>query len=152
MSYRLLEYNDRSLCIANRRFRREEKSDVISIKTDITNADDYFEDANKQTMMRDQSIDLIIGSGALTGNVIDNTEVALKVARKCYELLKIGGKMLLAGHTHSLLSREHFLEMGFKVINSFLVGTQNDSICTDVNGYSISLSASFNRQFYILEK
>jgi hypothetical protein len=156
LKYYLLEYNDMSLQrarthISNTFIREKNRSKIIPIKTDVTNPHDYFLDDEKQEPMENGSIDLIIGSGALTVYVLENKKAARKVAEKCYGLLKLNGKMILAGHAHSLLNSEDFAMLGFNVINSFLVGVQNESFSTEVNHWIVSLGG-FNQQFYILEK
>ncbi len=156
MDYYLLEFNDRSLQAARWRFDNaskngELKGRVIPIKTDITKSNDYFLDSTKQRPMQHSSIDLIIGSGALTSCVLENRKVALKVARKCHELLKPKGKMVLAGHSHSVLSREDFILLGYNVLNSFLAGASSEPFSTDINR-SVCAIGGFNNQFYILEK
>jgi hypothetical protein len=154
MNYYLLEYNDRSLYQAKKRILNEMQEDnkkIIPIKTDVTNSNDYFVDVEKQNPMNSNSIDFIIGSGALTGCVLDSKQTALEVAQKCYNLLKLGGKLILAGHAHSLLNSEDFIQLGFKIINSFLVGVQNETFATKVNQWKCSFGG-FNKEFYILEK
>lgn len=154
MKYYLLEYNDRSLYLANNRILNEIHEDdakIIPIKTDITNSDDYFLDAEKKNPINRCSIDLIIGSGALTNCVLESKKIALGVAEKCYDLLKPGGKLILAGHARSLLNCEDFTSLGFKVINSYFVGVKKESFTTHVEKWSCSLSG-YNKEFYVLEK
>lgn len=155
MNYYLMEYNEYSLQQAKARIlnemEKESKSNIIPIKTDVTDENDYFIDMEKQHPMPNNSIDLIIGSGALTTQVFENKKIASEVAKKCYELLKPGGKLILAGHNPSLLHNEDFIELGFHVINSYIVGVQSDSFVTEVNNLKITLGAA-NKQLYILEK
>jgi len=153
MNYYLLEYND--LCIqrvqehVSTAFVDKESKKLIPIKTDVTNVDDYFTDTKKQRSMENDSIDLVIGSGALTECVLENKKAALKVASKCYDLLKPGGKMVLAGHASSFLHIEDFTSLGFIVINSLLVGLSERFTANVDNEF---FCVGRNEQFYILEK
>ena len=153
MNYYLLEYNDLSLQRAKDLVASKNQEDVrgiIPIKTDVTNQNDYFVDTAKKEPMQKESIDLIVGSGALTECVLENRERALAVARKCYELLKPKGKMILAGHASSLLDSEDFSALGFHVVNRSFIG-RLQPFSTDVNR-RIWVFGAWNKQFYILEK
>ncbi|MEM1283286.1 MAG: class I SAM-dependent methyltransferase, partial [Chlamydiota bacterium] len=156
MDYYLLEFNQKSLENANYRFENATKSEEIqtsfvTIKTDVTDSEDYYLDTNKKQQMQSGSIDLIIGSGALTSCVLEDQEAAFKVARKCYQLLKPNGKMILSGHAHSLLSSKNFESIGFTVLNSTLAGNSDEPFTTDPNHFVFKIGG-FHGQFYILEK
>lgn len=156
MNYYLLECNDRSLEQARRSaFSVNENGiHIVPIRANVTCNDDYCSDAEKQNRIEDRSIDLIIGSGALMAGVLESREAALKVAKKCYELLRAGGKMILAGHAHSLLNRDDFESIGYQVINSYLVGMNNSPFITEIStgsaAYRVQIPLSYH--FYILEK
>lgn len=145
MNYYLLEYNDLSLQAA-----RKHMASIIPIKTDVTNDRDYFTDIKKEQPMQNGSIDLIVGSGALTVCVLENKEAAFAVAKKCHELLKPKGKMILAGHSHCHLTSKDFESLGFQVINTSFVGSVSP-FSSDVNRMVFAIGG-WNRQFYVLEK
>jgi hypothetical protein len=59
--------------------------------------------------------DLVIGSGALTTQVLPGRNAALKALRNAYFVLKEGGVLILAGHGYSLISSLDLESEGFTV-------------------------------------
>jgi hypothetical protein len=153
MNYYLLEYNDLSLQAARAQIaslKNEQLESIIPIKTDVTNDRDYFTDMKKEQPMQNGSIDLIVGSGALTTYVLENMEKAVTVAKKCHALLKPKGKMILAGHSLCYLDSKDFEALGFQVINTSFVGGMSP-FSSNVN-HMVGVIGSWNKQFYVLEK
>ncbi len=78
----------------------------------------------------DDSIDLVIGCGALTTSVLADKNEATEVLKKIECCLKPGGYLILAGHGDSLLHREDFTH--FTILNTSLPG--------------------YRKEFYLLQK
>lgn len=81
-----------------------------------------LDDIRKYKFENDSAIkdsDMIIGIGALTTSVTETHEVALEILTMLSKCLKIGGYVLLAGYTPSLLCSDDFKNKGFEVINMY---------------------------------
>jgi ubiquinone/menaquinone biosynthesis C-methylase UbiE len=120
IDYLLLEYNETSVQLANERFSKHKRHSACAVQADIVNDQHYFRD--KKSRLKIRSVDLVLGSGALTTHVLENKNAAVKALNKAHRYLKPGGYIILAGHAHSLITAEDLNQAGFTVINSSLAG------------------------------
>jgi hypothetical protein len=133
LDYLLLEYNRLAIMKADYAFQHiPSEQKVVAVQTDVVAEERYFADKLKQKPLEEESVDLILGSGALTAFVLANKEEALQVLKKCNFYLKPGGFMIFSGHAASLLDANDFSEKGFIVRNMTL--------------------PNYTEQFYIIQK
>lgn len=111
--YVLLESNP--TCVQNARKTLAQKVRVIEQNVVF---EDFFLDEEKKQLFQPESVDLVIGSGALNVQVLKDRDQALKVLGKIDFVLKEGGFLLLSGLTPSLLSSEDFQKYRFEVVNT----------------------------------
>lgn len=118
LNYTLLEFNESEIKDAKKLLGT--KAQVV--KTDIVKDHYYYKDETKKEPIGRASVDLAIGSGALTNYVLNNKSEALTALFKLYHYLKPGGYVVLAGHSRSLLSSFDFFQSGFEVLNTHAPG------------------------------
>lgn len=107
LDYTLLELNQTALGKAQDNLGKR----ALLVQTDVV--DDPFP-------VKEESIDLVIGCGALTTCVLTDKNEAMEVLKKIERCLKPGGYLILAGHGNSLLHREDFARL--TVLNTSLPG------------------------------
>ncbi|MBS0634405.1 MAG: class I SAM-dependent methyltransferase [Verrucomicrobia bacterium] len=113
ISYHLLEQNRVSLELARQNLRSHSSAHIVP--TDVVHDEAY-------SNLAANSVDLVIGSGALTTCVLEGKDEAITVLKKCHTYLKPGGFCLLAGHGDSLVNSDDFQALGFTLHNKHLVG------------------------------
>ena len=101
-----------------------------TIHADVVEDAEYY--TEEDTLLKANSVDLILGSGALTTSVLDDKAAAIKVLEKCHRYLKPDGFLVLAGHGYSLVNSSDFTKLGFRLVNATL--------------------ARYTRSFYIVQK
>jgi hypothetical protein len=114
VDYLLLEQNQASIVKA----RSLLGSAARVIKTDIVNSRKYFIDPERKVALKPASVDIFVGSGALTERVLPSEQAALSALEKIHYYLRPNGFLLLSGLAPSLLNSRHFIQSGFSVINS----------------------------------
>lgn len=130
LRYLLLERNEKSRRDASITLK-EYDATVQIVPTDIVADKVWYSDAKRSQPIQESSQDLVIGSGALTHNVLSKDGAQCALA-KIVRILKADGYLLLMGLTASLLSARDFEAFGFKVINTNFPG--------------------FNKNLYVLQK
>lgn len=115
IQYTLLEKNEESRSKAQ--LNLNEMTNVIIVENDLINDAVYFRDPAKTEPIPPNSVDVIVGSGAITHEVLQDKKQAEQAMRKLAHCLKPGGYMILSGWSHSLFSAKEFKNMGFEVIN-----------------------------------
>lgn len=116
-NYILLENNEPSLKAA----RELLPATAAVIKTDVVKDTNYYTDEGKRVPLKNQSVDIVIASGALSHNVMPNKEAALIVLRKIHRYLKSGGYFIMASMTEPFLNSEDLKARGFNVLNMSLL-------------------------------
>lgn len=115
VNYILLERNRPSLETARKNLNQFSR--VTIIETDLVHDQAYYCDPTKSTEIPTNSVDIVLGSGILTYQVLDNKQEALTVLVKVHCYLKAGGYLILAGCAHSRVDAEDLTRTGFHVIN-----------------------------------
>lgn len=121
LKYTLLEFNKPSVKQAKKLLNNQ----ASVVQTDVVK-DRFYEDEKKTRPIKPGSVDIIVGSGALTFSVLEDKESARKVLAKMYEALKPGGHVVLSGWASSIVDTDDFEKMGFTVINTYLPSNQNE--------------------------
>ncbi|MCE5293267.1 MAG: hypothetical protein LLF94_01465 [Chlamydiales bacterium] len=119
-SYILLERNLDSLQQAKKALHTEKRIQLV--QTDVVVEGNFYVDEQKTTEIKEESVALCIGSGALTKSVLNNRPEALIVLDKIIKYLKRGGYLLLAGLTESFLHSNDFIDKGLRVLNTHASG------------------------------
>lgn len=109
--YHLLDAN-RFSCQKAIQYLEPFSSPVTVSQQDITQ--DYTAQIGKE------AVDLVIGCGALTKQVLANKEEALKALHHIHTCLKVGGVLLLTGATASCIHANDLEQAGFTVTNTIL--------------------------------
>ncbi len=115
VSYHLLELNSVARELAQENLSSMQQHCVQIVPQDIVKDHTYSD-------LAPDSVDLFIGSGALTTCVLEKKEEAKAVLKTCHSYLKPGGFVILAGHSDSLVNTSDFQELGFTPHNTHLVG------------------------------
>lgn len=121
-TYVLLEQNQKELGEAKQILN--ERASVVS--TDIVNDAQYYKDESKQIPIEVGSLDVVLGSGALTECVIPSKDSAIACLKKIHSYLRTDGFLILAGHATNWLNSEDFRANGFSVINTSMPITGKD--------------------------
>jgi len=110
--YRLLDLNKPSCLEAENRLSEQIKKGSASVhEADLTKTD--FLNLAKGT-----EVDLILGIGALTRDVLKDRETALKVLDETVKALKRGGRLILTGLADQWICAEDLRQRGFTVENT----------------------------------
>jgi hypothetical protein len=83
-------------------------------------------DIVKEAFPLSEQVDIVLGSGALTLEVLKNKDDALIVLAKIWTILKCGGYVVLAGLECSLLDSSDFKKCGFEVVNTYIPGRNKE--------------------------
>lgn len=132
IDYTLLEFNEISIEKAKNRLGA--KANVV--KTDVIYDATFFRDAEKKDAFELESVDIVVGCGALTASVFAMEEGRIALAN-ISKYLKVNGYLLLSGKAPSLLTSDDFIEEGYEVLNAMLPRLESDKQ---------------NVQFYVLRK
>jgi hypothetical protein len=112
--YILAENNNSALNTARKRLAGR---GISIVNVDIINDSEYFLDADKRKPIKPGSVDIALGSGALTTSVLKDKREALMALQKLVRYLKRGGYLVLSGHGSSLLEGIDFVNHDLQVIN-----------------------------------
>jgi ubiquinone/menaquinone biosynthesis C-methylase UbiE len=110
-NYYLVDRNQPSLERAQKQLTAHvETGKAVVVQGDVT--EPFLPD------LHDGTVDCALGIGALTTEVMESREDALKALRRLHQLLKPGGTLILSGFSHSYFSRDDLEEEGFEVTNT----------------------------------
>lgn len=102
-------------------------SEIVEAKALLKGSATVVEcDIVKEAFPLSEQVDIVLGSGALTLEVLKNKEEALIVLAKIGKILKSGGYVVLAGLESSLLDSLDFKKCGFDVVNTYFPGRNKE--------------------------
>lgn len=122
IDYILLENNQAEIRLAKTLLR----GSASVVQTDVVNDPIFFKDELKNQPIIQESVDIAIGSGALTVSVLESKEVAREVLKKIHYCLKRGGHIVLAGFATSFIDSRDLKEFGFEVYNTQMPGQSRE--------------------------
>jgi SAM-dependent methyltransferase len=112
-SYVLIDSNKKAIDFAKELFREQ----IVQSKVRVIEGNVVTTDYEK--VFEENQVDLILGIGALTEQVISSREEAVTAFKNAAAMLKEGGYIVLTGLTSSWLVSSDFQDNGFEVLNCF---------------------------------
>jgi len=151
--YCLIDSNEEAIMQAKENLKEFSQADIRGDSIDPV----------KPEIILDHKVDLIIGSGALTFNVMSSRKHSIRVLDELVPKLTLGGYLILSGFSPSYIKAKDLKERGFEVKNKFdceleislyIARKVSDCFCTHVSvgDSSVSEEGSANNTIKVKRK